>query len=109
MSQPLKLFVHATDSLSQAGVVAELRQWPEVLLVDDPEEAQVGLVVADEVDDDALRLLKSTQRSGCTRVVLVTTRIDDAGLVAAVEAGVSGLLRRSEATASALVRVIQLA
>jgi len=109
MTHPLSLFVHASDSLSQAGVVAELRQWPEVLLVHEPAAADVALVVTDEVDDDAICVLKSTQRSGCMRVVLVTTRIDDAGLVAAVEAGVSGLLRRSEASAAAIVRVVRLA
>jgi DNA-binding NarL/FixJ family response regulator len=65
--------------------------------------------VADEVDDETIRMLKAVQRNGCTRVVLVTTRIDDPGLVAAVEAGASGLLRRSEATPAALVGAVRTA
>jgi len=109
MNQPLALFVQASDPVSQAGVVAELRDWPEVRVVEDATAADVGIVVTDEVDEEAIRMLKSVQRNGCARVVLVTTRIDDAGLVTAVEAGVSGLLRRTEATAMALVGVVRLA
>jgi len=109
MNQPLALFVQASDPVSQAGVIAELRDWPEVRVVETATAADVGIVVTDEVDEEAIRMLKSVQRNGCARVVLVTTRIDDSGLVAAVEAGVSGLLRRTEATAMALVGVVRLA
>jgi DNA-binding NarL/FixJ family response regulator len=38
--------------------------------------------------------------------MLILTTVDDAALVAAAEAGASGLLRRSDATAEALVRTI---
>jgi DNA-binding NarL/FixJ family response regulator len=109
MSEPLPLLVRASDPVSQAGVGAELRDWPEVRLVETAAAAEVAIVVADEVDDETIRMLKAVQRNGCTRVVLVTTRIDDHGLVAAVEAGASGLLRRSEATPAALVGAVRLA
>ena len=32
----------------------------------------------DEVDDETIPMIRSVQRNGCSRVVLVTTRIDDA-------------------------------
>jgi DNA-binding NarL/FixJ family response regulator len=109
MSEPLPLLVRANDPVSQAGIGAELRDWPEVRLVETAAAAEVAIVVADEVDDETIRMLKAVQRNGCTRVVLVTTRIDDPGLVAAVEAGASGLLRRSEATPAALVGAVRTA
>jgi DNA-binding NarL/FixJ family response regulator len=109
VNEPLALFVRASDPVSQAGVVAELRDWPEVRVVDEAAAAEVAIVVTDDVDEETIQVLKSVQRTGCARVVLVTTRIDDTGLVAAVEAGISGLLRRSEATALALVGVVRLA
>jgi DNA-binding NarL/FixJ family response regulator len=54
-------------------------------------------------------MLKSVQRKGCSRIVLVATRIDDRGLVSAVEAGITGLVRRAEATPLALVGAVRLA
>src|SRR5215204_3187961 len=81
VSTPLPLLVQARDPVSQAGVVAELDDWPEVRVVDDAPSAEVAIVVTDEVDDETVRMLKALQRTGCTRVVLVVTRIDDAGLV----------------------------
>jgi DNA-binding NarL/FixJ family response regulator len=109
VSEQLTLFVQAGDPVSQAGVVAALRDWHEVRVVDECAAAEVGIVVTDEVDDDAIRMLKSVQRNGCPRVVLVATRIDDHGLVAAVEAGISGVVRRNEATGMELVRLARLA
>ena len=109
MSTPLPLLVQARDPLSQAGVVAQLNDWPEVRVVPDAPSAEVAILVSDEVDDDTVRMLRALSRNGCDRVVLVATRIDDAGLVAAVEAGASGLLRRSEATPGALVEAVRLA
>jgi DNA-binding NarL/FixJ family response regulator len=64
------------------------------------------VIVTDVVDDSALRVLRAVQRGGVPRTVLVATVLDDAALVAAAEAGASGLLRRADATPEGLVRVI---
>ncbi|PZS34099.1 MAG: helix-turn-helix transcriptional regulator, partial [Pseudonocardiales bacterium] len=60
---------------------------PEVRVVDEETVngtiVHVAVAVADEVDDEAVRLLRRLQRTGRTRVVLVVTRIDDGGLLAA--------------------------
>ena len=101
----VKVYVHATDPVSATGVAGELRQRPEVLVVDDADfdTAQVAVVVADEVDAATVWTVRAIQRDGCHRVVMVVTRLDDAGLLAAVEAGACGMLRRSEAVADRMV------
>jgi len=109
MTDPIPVRVHASDRLSEAGVAAELQQWPEVRVVSGGDEADVALVVADDVDEDALRMIRAAQRGDGGRVVLVATRIDDRGLLEAVEAGACGLVRRSEATGQAIVAAVRTA
>jgi DNA-binding NarL/FixJ family response regulator len=108
MSERIPVFVFARDPVSQAGVSAQLRPRPEVVLVADAEvdAAEVAIVVADEVDGDAIRVIRALQRNGCPRVVLVASRLDDAGLVAAVEAGACALIRRTEASGERLAAVV---
>lgn len=108
MSERIPVFVFARDPVSQAGVSAQLRPRPEVVVVADTEvdAAHVAIVVADEVDDDAIRVIRALQRNGCPRVVLVAARLDDAGLVAAVEAGACALMRRAEASGERLASVV---
>src|SRR5262245_24004956 len=97
MGERVAVFVHAGDAISQAGIATSLRGRPEVWVVEDVDVAAVAVIVADVVDDDALRTVRAVQRNGCPRVVLVVTRLDDSGLLAAAEAGACGMLRRSEA------------
>lgn len=98
--------VHAKDPVTHAGVVSQLRPRAEVEVVDcDDDRVRVAVVATDEPDDDTLTLLRSLQRCG-RPAVLVVTSVDDAGLAAAVEAGVAGLVRRGEATAERLVHAI---
>jgi DNA-binding NarL/FixJ family response regulator len=98
--------VCAHDPVSHAGVVSQLRQRPEVEIVDrDDDRARVAVVAADAVDEDTLGLLRGIQRGGCP-IVLVVTAVDDAGLAAAVEAGVAGLVRRVEATPERLAHAV---
>lgn len=108
VAEQIPTYVYASDPLSQAGVTSHLRPRPEVRVVPAEELAQavVAVVVTDEVDDAALRVLRAVQRGGVPRTVLVATVLDDGALVAAAEAGVSGLLRRCDATPEGLARVI---
>jgi DNA-binding NarL/FixJ family response regulator len=105
MTERVPVFVYARDPLSQAGIAAELRGRPEleVLSQTEVDQADVAVVAADEVDDETLGVIKAIQRSGVPRVVVIVARLDDRGLVAAVEAGACGLLRRSEATPEILI------
>ncbi|TAM82294.1 MAG: response regulator transcription factor [Jatrophihabitans sp.] len=103
------VYIHAQDPISEAGVCSALRPRPELRVVrsEDIGEARVALVVVDSVDEEAVRVMRAVQRQGPSRVVLVASTLDDGGLVAAVEAGVIGLVRRSEATPERLARVIE--
>jgi len=104
----IAVYVHADDPISQAGVASQLRPRPEVRVLDtaEAEQAKVALVVADKVTEPTLKVLRSLQRGG-VRLVLVVAELDDTDLVAAVEAGVAGLVRRAEATPERMVSVIR--
>ena len=103
MNPPIPTFVHGRDPISQAGVVSQLRMRPEVRVVDDAASASVALLVADAVDEDTIRLLRTMRRDGSPRLA---TSVDDASVVTAAEAGVGGLLRRADASPEMLVRTI---
>jgi len=107
----IAVYVYAHDPISQAGLASQLRARPEIQVVDgNIDEAAVALVVVDEVDEEASRVVRAIQRNdGIPRVVLIVTRLDDAGMLAGVEAGACGLLRRSEALPERLVTAIQAA
>ncbi len=108
MPERIPTYVYASDPISQAGVVSQLRPRPENLVVDeaDLDRAQVAVVVTDVLDEPSVRVLRAVQRGGVPRTVLVAGVLDDGALAAAAEAGVSGLLRRTEATPEALARVV---
>jgi DNA-binding NarL/FixJ family response regulator len=102
------VFLYADDPISQAGVASQLRPRPEVQLVDPGEldRADVAVVVTENVDENVLRVLRAVRRGNVPRTVLIAAALDDAAVVAAAEAGVSALLRRSEVTPDRLVSVI---
>ena len=105
---PLSVLIAADDPLSRAGMESQLRTEPSVRLVDEPDAAPtvIAVVIADSIDDDAVTLLRRLRRSGVEGCVLVVMRLDDAGMLLAVENGVAGLLRRNEATTKRLVEAI---
>ena len=106
MSTAVATYVHARDPISQAGVVAQLRMQPEIKIVDTAPQSAVAVMITDVVDESTTRELRSLRKDGHPRLKLVATTIDDAALVAAAEAGVAGLLRRSDASADTMVRTI---
>jgi DNA-binding NarL/FixJ family response regulator len=93
------------------GIGGELRLRPDVLVVDpsDHHTADVAVLVTDEVDTGAVCTIRAIHREGCGGVVLVVTRLDDAGLMAAVEAGACGILRRHEAVAERVTEAVMTA
>lgn len=106
----LTVFIHADDPILRAGLATQLRTRSEVRLIDapDPGRATVALVAADRVAEPTLRSLRTLRRLGA-RLVLVVAEVDDSDLVAAVEAGVAGVVRRSEATSDRLLQVVRAA
>lgn len=102
------MFVYASDPLSAAGAKAQLVGQPAIELVGpaDMERARVALVIAEAADDSVARVVKAIQRDGIAKVVLVAARFNEAGVVAAVAAGVTAFLRRADATTARLVEAI---
>jgi DNA-binding NarL/FixJ family response regulator len=108
VSERVATSVYATDPISQAGVVSGLRMQPQMRIVEEAsiDDAVVAVIVTDEVDGECVRILRAVQRGGVPRTVLVARDIDDQAIVTAAEAGVSGLLRRAEATPERLAHVL---
>ncbi len=107
----IAVFVYATDAVSQIGIAGQLRARPEVRVVGEREvdAAQVAVLVFDGIDAQSVRVVRAVQRNGCPRVLLVVSHLDEPGLLAGVEAGVSGFLRRSETSPETLVQGIRAA
>jgi DNA-binding NarL/FixJ family response regulator len=98
------VFVHGSDQVLRDGIIAQLRARAGVTVVDDAADpgVQVAIVASDDVDDDALRVVRVLKRNGCSRVILIATRLDESGLIAGVEAGVSTFLRRADVSPDGL-------
>lgn len=105
----IPVHVSASDPLSRAGTMSQLRSAADVVLVEDAalDGAGVALVVADEVDAHTTRTVRALRRRGIERIALLVTRLDDKGLLGAIEAGVAGVIRRSEATPQNLLTAIR--
>jgi len=107
MEERVAVTVSAFDPVSEAGLASQLRSRQEVLLVT-AEAALVTIVVVERVDDRAAQAIRTVQRNG-SRAVVVVTEIDSAAVLAAIEAGCCGLVRRAEATPDRLVAVVRAA
>jgi DNA-binding NarL/FixJ family response regulator len=120
--QRIPVWVKALDPLSQFGLVHALLPHPEIVLISDADLAGlqartadqsaiippvVALVAVDSLDGVAVQVLRSAMQRGCRRTVLVSGTIDDDALMMAVELGVSGVLRRADATADRIVQLLQ--
>jgi DNA-binding NarL/FixJ family response regulator len=107
--EQIPVVVCAADPLSRAGIISQLRRVHgfAIASVDEPPEGAVALMVADGMDDEVASELRAIRGRGIGRVVLLVGRVDDRDLLAAVEAGVSGVIRRSEATAGNMAAAIR--
>ena len=105
----IPVIVCAADPLSRAGIVSQLRRAQGFLVMpeEDAPDGAVALVVADELDATVTAQLRALRGHGVSRVVLLVSRVDDKALLSAAEAGVTGVVRRSEATAGNLSAAIR--
>ena len=106
----IDIVVSAADPLSRAGIVSQLRASRGFSVSVDGTTASpesVALIVADEIDDEVTSQIRALRGRGVGRIVLLAARVDDKGLLAAAEAGVSGVVRRSDATARNLAVAIR--
>jgi len=107
--EQIPVVVCAADPLSRAGIVSQLRRVHGFTIVslDEAADDAVALMVADAMSDDVAAELRVLRGRGVSRVVLLVARVDDRDLLAAVEAGASGVIRRSEATAGNMAAAIR--
>ena len=106
---PIVVHVSAADPLTRAGIITQLKGAHGFTINsgDLPSADAVALVVSDDVTDAVTMEIRSLRAKGLSRVVLLVTWVNDKGLLAAAEAGVSGVVRRSEATAHNLAVAIR--
>ena len=105
----IPVLVSAADPLSRTGIISQLRRTAAFTVVADgeaPDDA-VALVVADERDATTLTELRAMRGRGLRRVLLLISRVDDRTLLTAAEAGVTGVVRRSDATPGNLTAAIR--
>ncbi|MFI5259981.1 MAG: LuxR C-terminal-related transcriptional regulator [Candidatus Limnocylindrales bacterium] len=98
MASQQKIFVSlvGADPLTRAGIEARLGHRPDIVLTPAPTpDGGVTVIVADEADAAAIHAIRTAPIFGVRRVILLVGRVDDTGLLAAVEAGVSGIVRRN--------------
>nr|WP_225320865.1 LuxR C-terminal-related transcriptional regulator [Streptomyces luteolifulvus] len=99
--------VYAADPVLRVGVVQQLRQRPEVDLVDaDAGAAEVSLVVVDKVDDECVALLHRLRHNNATRTGLVIGTLGAGALQRVIECGVAAVLRRIEADQDQLLHLV---
>jgi DNA-binding NarL/FixJ family response regulator len=105
----LRVSVIASDPLSRAGAISQIRAMNDVVLAEEDQlpEGGVALVVADEVGPETVQTIRGLRRRGVERIALLVGRLDDKGLLAAVEAGVGGVIRRSDASPHTLASAIR--
>lgn len=115
VERPIPVLVAATDPVSRAGIASQIRGAPEIELVDEARTDPwtltdaVAVVVADTVDEQTAHAIRLLRQRGLQRVLLLVTRMDDRGLLSAVEAGACGVLRRTQGTAHNLLGAIRAA
>src|SRR5256885_12182720 len=69
----------------------------------------VALVIADQMDEETAQAIRALKRRGVERVVLIVTRVDDTGLLSALEAGARAVLGRNSNTPANLLPAIRTA
>jgi DNA-binding NarL/FixJ family response regulator len=107
----VRVVVRGGDPVSEAGVASQLRYHHdlEVLPSGAATAPDVVVLIADLVNEDTAQTIRMIVRDESARVVLVAALVDGSAVLAAVEAGVAAIVRRSEATPDRLVTAIRAA
>lgn len=116
MSGPVIVRVHALDPISESGILAQLRECPDIRVAgsgdhgtDQRARPSVALAVIDLADDDATGWLRSLHRRDGLPLVLVVGQLDSRALITVVESGVRAVTRRCEATPARLSQLLRAA
>jgi DNA-binding NarL/FixJ family response regulator len=111
IEKTVRVVVRGGDPVSEAGVASQLRYHHdlEILPSGAATAPDVVVLIADLVDEDTARTIRTIVRDEGARVVLVAAVVDGSAVLVAVEAGVAAIVRRSEATQDRLVTAIRAA
>ena len=96
------------SNVTLRGVGLQLQKVrPELKIVEPASSrARVALIAAENLDETVLSQLRTIRAQGCARTVLVVSALTDDDVLAVVDAGVSAIVWRWEATASWLSEVV---
>lgn len=100
--RPVRVSVCALDPITKAGMAGLLGARPSVKVVEDRARDETDVVVAafDRLSADALTALREVTAEFGRPIVLVTDRVEEGGLAAAVACRVVAILPRSAMTDS---------
>lgn len=110
MNSRRRTHVHALDPVSASGLQSELRDHPQIELVEFGEaadESSVAVAAIGSLDEAELVMVRRSRRYGCRKVVLVSAAPHDLDLFAAIEVGVCAILPRDEASSDRLTRAVR--
>ena len=78
-------------------------------IADERSRPDVVVMVVERLDETAERVVRTTRRTICDRIVVVCSSVDDNALMLAVELGASAVLRRAEASPEQLSSSVTMA
>ena len=103
------VLICSTDPVTHAGISSQLRGGLVTEAGDLETPETVALVVVDQVDGECVATMRSLHSRGAQQILLLVSRIDEKGVLSAVEAGATGIMRRAEATPANLMAAIRAA
>nr|WP_308114765.1 response regulator transcription factor [Streptomyces sp. ISL-12] len=100
--------IHAEDPVSRAGMRSQLRELPDLDVVEAarPASGAVAVLVVEALDEEAYAGLRKILRTDRSRSVLVVSRLRGHELLDVIECGVGAVVWRHEATASRLLQAV---
>jgi DNA-binding NarL/FixJ family response regulator len=104
------VYLYAPDEILRAGLAAQLAGADDMVVAPPTTaavDADVAVVAADDVDEPTLRTVRALPHRGCARVLLLLAKVDERAVLAGVEAGACGILRRAGLTRGALVDAVR--
>jgi DNA-binding NarL/FixJ family response regulator len=105
---PVSVLVYAKDPISRAGVASQLLGEPNIEVVQPApgRTAHVAVVVAEAIDNEVIRVVRTIRRGSRTQVVVVAGSLDAASMLTATDAGAAGFLLRPMAGRERLVHLV---
>jgi DNA-binding NarL/FixJ family response regulator len=109
MGLRVPVYAYSADPISRAGVESQLRFQPDLRVVPDEhlDEAVVAVVAAGAPDASTLEILAGLRHRGLDKIILIVGNLNDGDLIAVIEAGVCGLIRRADVTETKLADLVK--